>query len=132
MTFFFSKCISVQTRGKKCQRSSGTQVDAHRSFNISSNWGMVLICWIFTVLISGLSTGSFPSPPLLLFYMIFQKLRSNPYTASVITALTWVPAAIFFVDHGYSYATISGRSMQVEPESRNILQCVFTLKLAYI
>ncbi|GAN09221.1 mitochondrial inner membrane protease subunit 2 [Mucor ambiguus] len=44
--------------------------------------------------------------------MIFQKLRSNPYTASVITALTWVPAAIFFVDHGYSYATISGRSMQ--------------------
>ncbi|KAG2203661.1 hypothetical protein INT46_004295 [Mucor plumbeus] len=44
--------------------------------------------------------------------MIFSKLRSNPYTASVITALTWVPAAIFFVDHGYSYATISGRSMQ--------------------
>lgn len=59
--------------------------------------------------ISGLSTGSF-SP---ILYMIFQKLRSNPYTASVITALTWVPAAIFFVDHGYSYATISGRSMQV-------------------
>ncbi|KAI8047598.1 peptidase S24/S26A/S26B/S26C [Thamnidium elegans] len=44
--------------------------------------------------------------------MIFSKLKGNPYTASVITALTWVPVAIFFVDHGYSYATVSGRSMQ--------------------
>lgn len=46
--------------------------------------------------------------------MIFSKLRGNPYTASVISALTWVPVAIFFVDHGYSYAKVSGRSMQVK------------------
>ncbi|KAG2207549.1 hypothetical protein INT47_004299 [Mucor saturninus] len=37
---------------------------------------------------------------------------SNPYTRSVLSALAWVPVAIFFVDHGYSYAVISGRSMQ--------------------
>ncbi|KAI8085742.1 peptidase S24/S26A/S26B/S26C [Thamnidium elegans] len=36
--------------------------------------------------------------------MIFSKLKGIRYTASVITALN--------LDHGYSYATVSGRSMQ--------------------
>ncbi|KAI8337516.1 peptidase S24/S26A/S26B/S26C, partial [Chlamydoabsidia padenii] len=27
-------------------------------------------------------------------------------------ALAWVPVALFFVDHGFSYATVEGRSMQ--------------------
>ncbi|KAI9487443.1 MAG: peptidase S24/S26A/S26B/S26C [Benjaminiella poitrasii] len=44
--------------------------------------------------------------------MVFSRLRANPYTASILRALPWVPVAIFFVDHGYSYAVISGRSMQ--------------------
>jgi hypothetical protein len=59
------------------------------------------------------------TPSILSLYliMIFQKLRGSPYTASVISALTWVPVAIFFVDHGYSYAKVSGRSMQVKDDS---------------
>ncbi|KAI7906720.1 mitochondrial inner membrane protease subunit [Cokeromyces recurvatus] len=44
--------------------------------------------------------------------MIFARLRAKSYTSSVLTALTWMPVAIFFVDHGYSYGVISGRSMQ--------------------
>jgi inner membrane protease subunit 2 len=57
--------------------------------------------------------------------MIFSKLRSNPYTASVITALTWVPVAVFFVDHGFSYATVSGRSMQVKKKFMLVSKLIF-------
>lgn len=28
--------------------------------------------------------------------------------------MAWMPVAIFFIDHGFSYATVSGRSMQVK------------------
>lgn len=64
----------------------------------------------------GLSTFLFP--PFLT--MIFSRLRRNPYTTSILTALSWVPVAIFFVDHGYSYAVISGRSMQVQHKKSNM------------
>ncbi|KAI8877735.1 LexA/Signal peptidase [Backusella circina FSU 941] len=43
---------------------------------------------------------------------MFTKLRANPYFGSVLTALAWIPVAIFTVDHGFSYAKINGRSMQ--------------------
>ncbi|RCI03530.1 hypothetical protein CU098_010310 [Rhizopus stolonifer] len=44
--------------------------------------------------------------------MVFSRLKSSPYTVPILKGLAWVPVAIFFVDHGYSYAVISGRSMQ--------------------
>jgi inner membrane protease subunit 2 len=44
---------------------------------------------------------------------MFTKLRGHPYSGTVLTALAWMPVAIFMVDHGFSYAKINGRSMQV-------------------
>ncbi|KAI8084947.1 mitochondrial inner membrane protease subunit 2 [Halteromyces radiatus] len=43
---------------------------------------------------------------------MYSRLRSNPYTSSVLKALPWIPVVVFFVDHGFSYATVEGRSMQ--------------------
>ena len=50
---------------------------------------------------------------LFILSMPFPRLRSNPYFGAFLSALPWIPVAIFFVDHGYSYARVSGRSMQV-------------------
>ncbi|KAI8331433.1 mitochondrial inner membrane protease subunit 2 [Choanephora cucurbitarum] len=61
--------------------------------------------------------------------MVFHRLKSNPYTASLLRALPWLPAAVFFVDHGYSYAVISGRSMQptFNPDSNMLSRDVVLL-----
>ncbi|KAI8882028.1 LexA/Signal peptidase [Backusella circina FSU 941] len=34
------------------------------------------------------------------------------HVSPIVKALAWMPVAIFFIDHGFSYATVSGRSMQ--------------------
>lgn len=44
---------------------------------------------------------------------MYSRLRSNPYASSTLKALAWFPVVVFFVDHGFSYATVEGRSMQV-------------------
>ncbi|SAM06007.1 hypothetical protein [Absidia glauca] len=43
---------------------------------------------------------------------MYSRLRSNPYASSALKALAWFPVVVFFVDHGFSYATVEGRSMQ--------------------
>ncbi|CAO3644518.1 unnamed protein product [Cunninghamella blakesleeana] len=43
---------------------------------------------------------------------MYAKLKSSPYTKAVLKGIAWVPAVIFFVDHGFSYATVEGKSMQ--------------------
>ncbi|KAI8996890.1 peptidase S24/S26A/S26B/S26C, partial [Pilobolus umbonatus] len=45
------------------------------------------------------------------------------------TAITWVPAVVFFVDHGFSYALISGRSMQptFNPDSNQLKKDIVLL-----
>ncbi|KAI8990842.1 mitochondrial inner membrane peptidase complex catalytic subunit 2 [Mycotypha africana] len=62
--------------------------------------------------------------------MLFAKIRNNPYTPYVINALTWIPVAIFFVDHGYSYAAIDGRSMQptFNPDSNKLSRDIVLLE----
>ncbi|CAO3624409.1 unnamed protein product [Cunninghamella echinulata] len=43
---------------------------------------------------------------------MYSRIRSSPYTPAVLKGLAWIPVAIFFVDHGFSYATVEGRFMQ--------------------
>lgn len=52
--------------------------------------------------------------------MVFTRLKGHPYLGAFLSALPWMPVAIFFVDHGYSYARVSGRSMQVQKIDRAI------------
>ncbi|KAL1923399.1 uncharacterized protein VTP21DRAFT_8379 [Calcarisporiella thermophila] len=40
------------------------------------------------------------------------KFWSHPVTITVAKTLKWLPVAFFFVEHGYSIATVNGRSMQ--------------------
>ncbi|KAI8330866.1 hypothetical protein BC941DRAFT_475277 [Chlamydoabsidia padenii] len=43
---------------------------------------------------------------------MYSRLRSNPYASSALKALVWFPVIIFIADHGFSYATVEGRSIQ--------------------
>ncbi|SAM01568.1 hypothetical protein [Absidia glauca] len=43
---------------------------------------------------------------------MYSRMRSSPYTSTVLKTLAWMPVAIFFVDRGFSCATVDGRSMQ--------------------
>lgn len=52
--------------------------------------------------------------------MVFTRLKGHPYLGAFLSALPWMPVAIFFVDHGYSYARVSGRAMQVQKIGRVI------------
>jgi hypothetical protein len=69
-----------------------------------------------------------PESPLFLSFLAFSflthaylgmysRLRSNPYASSALKALAWFPVVVFFVDHGFSYATVEGRSMQVRKDA---------------
>ncbi|ORY98560.1 mitochondrial inner membrane protease subunit 2 [Syncephalastrum racemosum] len=60
---------------------------------------------------------------------IFARLRANPYAVSAFKALTWFPVVVFFVDHGFSYATVDGRSMQptFNPDSNMLRRDVVLL-----
>ncbi|ORE08086.1 LexA/Signal peptidase [Rhizopus microsporus var. microsporus] len=62
--------------------------------------------------------------------MPFTRLRSNPYFGAFLSALPWIPVAIFFVDHGYSYARVSGRSMQptFNPDSNMMSKDIILLE----
>ncbi|KAI8069449.1 peptidase S24/S26A/S26B/S26C [Gongronella butleri] len=40
------------------------------------------------------------------------RVRSSPYLSSFWKAAAWFPVVVFVVDHGFSYATVEGRSMQ--------------------
>jgi hypothetical protein len=44
--------------------------------------------------------------------MFYTKLRTN--ARPILRAMAWMPVAIFFIDHGFSYSTVTGRSMQVK------------------
>ncbi|CDH57860.1 mitochondrial inner membrane protease subunit 2 [Lichtheimia corymbifera JMRC:FSU:9682] len=43
---------------------------------------------------------------------MFSHFRSSPYWTPTIRAITWFPVVMFFADHGFSYGTVHGRSMQ--------------------
>lgn len=45
--------------------------------------------------------------------LMFSHFRSSPYWTPTIRAITWFPVVMFFADHGFSYGTVHGRSMQV-------------------
>ena len=43
----------------------------------------------------------------------YSRMRTSPYFSPAVKALAWFPVVMFFVDHGFSYGTVHGRSMQV-------------------
>ncbi|KAI9248267.1 peptidase S24/S26A/S26B/S26C [Phascolomyces articulosus] len=43
---------------------------------------------------------------------IYSRVRTSPYFTPTVRALAWFPVVMFFVDHGFSYGTVHGRSMQ--------------------
>jgi hypothetical protein len=53
------------------------------------------------------------------------RLWSNPNARAALKTLTWFPVIFFFLENGYSTATVQGRSMQVPPTAcamqRNML-----------
>jgi hypothetical protein len=55
---------------------------------------------------------------------MYSRLRSNPYASSALKALAWFPVVVFFVDHGFSYASVEGRSMQVRTDALDITERV--------
>ncbi|KAI9248653.1 LexA/Signal peptidase [Sporodiniella umbellata] len=61
--------------------------------------------------------------------MVFQRLRGNPYVGAIVSALPWIPVAIFFLDHGYSYSKVTGRSMQptFNPDSNQLRKDIVLL-----
>ncbi|KAG1458424.1 hypothetical protein G6F46_004475 [Rhizopus delemar] len=61
--------------------------------------------------------------------MVFTRLKGHPYLGAFLSALPWMPVAIFFVDHGYSYARVSGRSMQptFNPDSNMMTKDIILL-----
>jgi hypothetical protein len=42
------------------------------------------------------------------------RLWSHPNARAAIKTLTWFPVIFFFLENGYSTATVQGRSMQVQ------------------
>ncbi|RUS27302.1 hypothetical protein BC938DRAFT_483458 [Jimgerdemannia flammicorona] len=61
--------------------------------------------------------------------MAYSKLWSSPTTRTVLRTLTWIPVFVFFIDHGYSFASVEGRSMQptFNPDSNMLTRDIVLL-----
>jgi hypothetical protein len=59
------------------------------------------------------STGSVNNSQPEHYHLMTSRLWSNPNARAAIKTLTWFPLLFFFLENGYSTATVQGRSMQV-------------------